>query len=170
MKKSKKYTILFVCSGNSCRSPMAAGLLQKKLFPEFGDKLKIHSAGTLGIDNNPATLDAIQVAREKGFDISQHLSKGVRLADLAEADIIFVLAENHKEFLDLHFPQFKENVFLLKYFATGSDKPQNPSIDDPIGRNLLVYRQTINEIEKELNRIMPQLTALIKNKFNDVQY
>ncbi len=163
-KNDKTYTIMFVCSGNSCRSPMAAGLLQKKLFPEFNDRIQIHSTGTLGIDDNPATLNAIKVAKEKGVDISKHLSRGVRTKDMAKSDIIFVMAEHHKEYLDMHFPKFRENVFLLKMFSTGNDKPRNTSIEDPIGGDLKIYRKTINEIDKELDRILPQLRILINYK------
>lgn len=163
-KKNKPYTILFICSGNSCRSPMAEGLLRKKFYAKYGDQVRIHSAGILGIDGNPATLPAIDAAKEKGVDISNHKSKGIKKADVAEADIIFALADNHKEYLDQHFSRYKENVFLLKTFATDSDKPKKTSIDDPIGQGLKVYRRTINEIDKELNRILPQLEKLINFK------
>lgn len=156
-----KFTILFVCSGNSCRSPMAAGLLQKKLYPEFGKTVRVHSAGTLGIYENPATLHAIRVSQEKGVDISTHRSKGVNETDIAEADIIFALAEHHKDFLDRYYPHLKDNIFLMKSFSTGADKPSNLSIEDPIGGDLKKYRKTINEIEKELERILPQLKVLI---------
>ena len=165
--KDKNYTILFVCSGNSCRSPMAAGLLQKKLFPKYGNKVKIHSAGTLGIEKNPATLNAIEVAKEKGVDISSHYSKGIKKDDVAEADIIFALADYHKEYFQQHFSKYIENVFLLKTFATGSDKPLNVSVNDPIGQSLKVYRNTISQIDKELSRILPQLELLIENKLKE---
>ena len=166
-KSEKTYTVMFVCSGNSCRSPMAAGLLQKKLYPEFNDRIRIISSGTLGIDDNPATLNAITVTKEKGVDISRHRSRGVRAKDLAKSDIIFVMAEHHKEFLDMHFPRYKENVFLLKTFSTGTEKPQNTSIEDPIGGDLKFYRKTINEIDKELDRILPQLLTLINYKLSN---
>ena len=166
-KNDKIYTIIFVCSGNSCRSPMAEGLLRKKLYPKYGDKVKVQSAGTLGIESNPATLYAIKAAEEKGVDILDHLSKGVNKANIAKADIIFALADHHKEYLDRHFAQYKENLFLLKTFATGGERSQNVSIDDPIGQSLKVYRKTINQIEKELERILPQLEILIDNKLNE---
>ena len=166
-RKNKDYTILFVCSGNSCRSPMAAGLLQKKLYPKFGSQIKVHSAGTLGIEQNPATINAIAVAKEKGVDISDHLSAGVKKTNIAEADIIFVMEKHHKEYLDRYFPKYRENVFLLKTFAAGNDKPKNVSIVDPVGQSIKVYRKIINQIEKELNRILPQLQKLIEAKLDE---
>ncbi|MBN2010373.1 low molecular weight protein arginine phosphatase [candidate division KSB1 bacterium] len=164
-KRNKNIFIInFVCSGNSCRSPMAEGLLKKMLYDKYKDKVKIHSSGTLGINNNPATLNAIAVAQEKGIDISSHRSKGLTLEQMAEADLIFALAENHFEYMLTYFPEYQENVFLLKSFATGSDRPFRLSIDDPIGQSMRVYRRVINEIEKELIRIQPFLEQLIDGK------
>ena len=97
------YTILFVCSGNSCRSPMAAGLLQKQLFSKYGNMVKVHSAGTLGIENTPATLNAINVAKEKGVDISTHRSKGIIRDHLEEADIVFSSTPNPADKNDVVF-------------------------------------------------------------------
>lgn len=166
MFKRKKpiYEILFVCSGNSCRSPMAEGLMKKRLFAKYGDAVKVHSAGTLGIDDNPATMNAIQVAKEKGVDISAHYSRGIRKTHVADADIIFAMEHHHKEFLERYFPKYRENVFLLKSFANDEANINNEAISDPIGQSLKVYRKIINEIENEINRILPQIEKLIDAK------
>ena len=168
MKKEKAnhYSVLFVCSGNSCRSPMAEGLLKKKLYPKYGDRLQISSAGTLGINGNPATLHAITAAREKGVDIANHVSKGINKKNISNADIIFVMADHHKEFLERYFPEYRENVFLLKGFNLRGRKPKNLSIMDPIGEGLTTYRRVISQIDEELERILSRLEKLIDNKLN----
>jgi len=166
-KQDNLYTVLFVCSGNSCRSPMAEGLLKKKLFTKYGRKLKVHSAGTLGINGNPATLHAITAAREKGVDISNHVSKGVNQENISSADIIFALADHHQEFLDRYFAEYKENVFLLKAFNRRGRNSRNMSIKDPIGESLTTYRRVINQIDEELERILPRLQKLIDNKLDE---
>lgn len=164
-----KFHILFVCSGNSCRSPMAEGMLRALLPAEFKEKVVVKSAGTLGLDGNRATEFAIQTAHEFGADISEHRSQGLTRELAEEADIIFVMAAGHKEYMDKYHPEVRENVFLLKLFDRDTKGAVYEDIDDPIGRGLNIYRQCGKEIHDELQRVLPRLTELIKAKFPETQ-
>ena len=161
---SDHYHILFVCSGNACRSPMAEGLLKKRLYPEYGKKVTVSSAGTLGLNGNPATPNAITVAKEKGVDISKHLSKSISEKILSEADLILVMADHHTEYINTHHPEFIDKVFLLTEFGKPDDPTAKKSIDDPIGEGLSFYRKIINQIDNEINRILPELKKQIEKK------
>ncbi|MBN1154075.1 hypothetical protein JXB12_04060 [candidate division KSB1 bacterium] len=149
---------------------MAEGLLKKKLYPKFGELVHIHSAGTLGIDGNPATLNSVKAAAEKDIDISKHISKGVRQSHIDEADIVMVMERYHKEYLDTLHPISREKVFLLKTFYKQYYDEDDIDIDDPIGRDYLFYQKTIDEIERELDRILPELEFLIQQKLKNLSY
>lgn len=166
---SQKFQILFVCSGNSCRSPMAEGLLKKRLYPEYLDKLNVISAGTLGIVNSPATPLAIKVCKEKGVDIANHRSRALTKEVLEQSDLVLVMSDYHKEFIRNNFPELIDKVFLLTEFdQSDSDNEQNfLSIPDPIGENLSFYRKVINQIDTELSRIIPRLKQDIEKKLDE---
>ena len=82
--------ILFVCSGNIVRSPLAEGYL-RKVFAEIGvEDVSVSSAGTLGIEGSPADAGAVALALERGFDIRRHRSRGIDPRELSRADLIVV--------------------------------------------------------------------------------
>jgi protein-tyrosine phosphatase len=162
--KDGKFFVLFVCSGNSCRSPMAEGLLKIKLPKALEDRVIVQSAGTLGINGSPATEYAITAAGEYGADIARHLSQGVTEELSAMADVIFVMSREHRTFFEHYMPDIRENVFLLKTFDTDPEDVQDDSIPDPVGHNLDVYMTCCETIDHELNRIRPRLIRMIEEK------
>lgn len=162
--KEDQYNILFVCSGNSCRSPMAEGLLKAKLPSDLVEKVVVQSAGTLGIEGARATAFAVEAVRELDADISGHFSQGVTGELLQKADLIFALARNHRDFLLDYFPAVSDKVFLLRTFDRDRSEPIDEDIDDPVGASRTVYQQCAELLNSELQRIMPRLLALIRAK------
>ena len=163
---SDTFNILFVCSGNSCRTPMAEGLLKSKISVRFKSAVRVQSAGTLGINGNPATDFAIMTAGKLGANISQHRSQGITEKLVKESDLIFAMASEHIDFLHKHYPEIRENVFLLKSFGRDPEAKMAEDIADPIGGPLDYYRQCGELINSELQRILPRLNQLIKEKLN----
>ncbi|MFQ5650764.1 MAG: hypothetical protein ACE5IY_12545 [bacterium] len=167
---AQTFNILFICSGNSCRSPMAEGLMKSKIPAELKDKVTVTSAGTLGIDGAPATRYAIEVAAELGADISEHRSQGMSEELARASDVIFALSVEHKDHLQKTYPEVSDNVFLLRAFRRAPEEKHPDSIDDPIGRSLAVYRECCYLINAELDRILPRLQPLIENKLTNPEY
>ena len=140
----KIYKILIICTGNSCRSPMAEGFLKSYLSPEDG--YEIRSAGISAIDGAHSTAEAIEVMLQEKINISSSRSKPLTKELAREADIILAMAQAHKLFITQNMPEFKEKVFLYKEFAGINQESQD--IQDPIGAPLDLYRKVKEEIKR----------------------
>lgn len=164
--ETPQFRVLFVCSGNSCRSPMAEGLLKAKLPKDLVGRVRIESAGTLGISGMPATDLAVKVVAKRGADISQHASQGLTEELASESDVIFALASGHLEFLHTHFPAARENAFLLRTFDLEGKRPAQTDVMDPIGGDIKVYESSAELIDNEIRRILPRLESLAREKLD----
>jgi protein-tyrosine phosphatase len=147
---------------------MAEGLLRLKLPSRLQDDVVIASAGTLGIEGMPAARNSIEIVQELGGDIAQHRSQGVTAELVEDADLILAMASEHLDYLHENFPQYRENVFLLKRFARAGneaeDDPDDDEIFDPIGSDKETYRACARMIDDELERIMPTLINFIQER------
>lgn len=150
------YRITIVCSGNTCRSPMAEGILKKALAERKAAEIEVTSGGTLGIIDSPATPSAVEVARSFGVDISRHRSQAFT-RDLAQAsDLILAMAVEHYEVaLALGAPP--EKVYMLKTFPRQTKDLYAASIRDPIGGDKEIYQRAFLEIDDALQRAVGEV-------------
>ncbi len=154
---SKPKTVLLVCTGNSCRSVMAAGLL-KVLLSGKGD-YKIMTAGVAAIKGMPPTYEAIQVMSEQDIDVSDHRSSPLSDEMIAETDLILVMETRHKENILRRNPEAKGKVHLLSEFGRieREDKLVEPNIPDPIGKSIEFYRKVLDMIKESIARVAKKL-------------
>jgi protein-tyrosine phosphatase len=150
---------LFICTGNTCRSPMAEGIFRKML----ADRLRcaeedlvdrgyvVASAGVAAAPGQPPAPEAVAILREKGVDLHGHESQPLTPRLLKQADHIFAMTRQHRDVIVHEFPEAADRVRLLSRGQT--------DISDPLGYGVEEYQQCAAEIEQHLTSLLTELTV-----------
>ncbi len=147
--------VIFVCTGNICRSPMAEGFLRHKWQETGRPDVHVSSMGTHGLDSYEPEEYAQAVCEEHGCDISSHRSRSLIGDELQKADLIFCMEPIHKKFVQTFFPWYREKVFLLG--AWPGKETRKSSIPDPMGGTYEDFQRIFGMIRNHIERILPQL-------------
>ena len=135
--------IIAVCTGNTCRSPMAEAMLKKK----YADKAEVCSRGLMA-SGLPASEESVEVMREMGYDISEHVSRRITPEEIKKADLILTMTQSHKDILLAAVPEAMGKIFTLcEYAKIGGE------ISDPYALGIEEYRQCAEKIKKAVEAI-----------------
>lgn len=144
--------VLFVCSGNTCRSVMAKGLFEKAWAEKPKSEVEIDSAGIGASPELIVPRGVKELMMEEGIDVSTHVPKALTDEMIYSSDIIFVMDNRHKEHILHRVPNTWEKVHLLKNF--GRAEQRDSEINDPIGQPLEVYRKCFQTIKESIERVV----------------
>lgn len=146
-----KRTILFVCTGNTCRSPMGEAIARDLLnqTPASGLEMKVLSAGTAASSGMGATPEAIAALRQLGVDPGTHSTRPLTRSLIAEADAIYTMTESHRAAVLSIDPSCADRVYLLD--------PDGAPVADPIGMTPDVYVQTAESMREMIRRRLEEL-------------
>ena len=150
--------IVIVCTGNSCRSVMAEGLMRQVLQRAGIETVTVESAGIFAVGGMQPTRETLRVLEEIGVDASAHRARMLLSGMIEAADLIFVMEQFQLEELVRRFPDAKDRAHLLKTYGLSSPPADlNPNIGDPIGKPLEVYEVCFADIREAVERIARSL-------------
>lgn len=148
--------IMFVCTGNVCRSPMAEGYLLKK-FRDLNkeDEYLVSSCGIYANKGENATHNAVEVMKKYGVDIEHHKATRIEDSNIEEFDLVITLTEYHKKIILENYPSLNGKIYTLKEFV---DKDlEYIDIDDPWGLDINIYRFCATEIVNYIDKLIEKI-------------
>lgn len=150
-KRKKKRTVVFVCTGNTCRSPMAQGLLEHYLEEHGVRHIEVRTAGVMTIPGLLPTPEAVQVMDGVGIDVRKHRSAPLTPEMLRKADLVLGMTPFHVQFALRMAEDARDKTFLLKEYTKSDLK--NYQITDPMGATLEVYKRVFREIKLAIEKL-----------------
>ncbi len=155
--------VLFVCTGNTCRSPMAEGLFRKAVM-DRGD-YEVSSAGVAASKGTPASSETSAILKKRAAALEDFRSRPVSDAILSEASHVFAMTQGHLHALESRFPEHADKFYLVCEFADIPKKGVAADVPDPIGMGRAAYEDVANVLEKAI----PTIIAYIDKTWKEAE-
>lgn len=149
--------IMFICTGNICRSAMADGLA-KKIIKDKNLNIEVYSAGIFATTGEHASYNSIAIMKEYDVNIALHKATAIEESNIEEMDLILCATKSHKAEIQARYNNLKDKVFTMKEYAGVDNNGTDIDIKDPWGYNLNTYRVCAAEISICVDKIIEKIS------------
>jgi protein-tyrosine phosphatase len=156
----KRFSILFVCTGNTCRSPLAEIMMRNELRRAGIKHVSVSSAGTAAADGGRASQNAKVTAEQMALSLARFRSKPLTARRVKGADLILTMGRAQQGEITGRWPEAAEKTHVISEFS-GSGRGD---IDDPMGKSGQAYRHCADVLADEIKRVLQRLRRLLKRK------
>jgi protein-tyrosine-phosphatase len=153
ISKTNIRSVLFVCTGNICRSPLAEYFFRDYVTKKGdGGRFDVGSAGVYALDGNHATYEAIEAGRQWRLDLKQHHARAIDRDMMASSDYILVMTQAHRNWLLHQYPGYENKIYLTLLFPRhlSGEPPVQTDVPDPIGESVDYYLKVLEMLEPVL--------------------
>lgn len=147
--------IMFICTGNICRSAMAHKLLEKKLKDNNIQDIEVYSCGIYAEDGDMATYNAEEAMQEYDVNMKEHRATNIRSSKIEEMDLILCATIAHKNAVQQMYPNIKGKIYTMKEYV--NPKTENLDIRDPWGYDIETYKFCASEIDTCLDKLIEKI-------------
>jgi len=148
--------IMFVCTGNTCRSAMAEGLAKKEII-EKNLNINVCSSGIFAMKGEHASYNSVAIMKEYDVDIVMHTATPIDEINIDDINLIFCATNNHKMQIIARYPNTKDRVYTMKEYAGLDNNGEDFDIKDPWGYDINRYRMCAAEISLCVDKIIEKI-------------
>jgi protein-tyrosine-phosphatase len=149
--------IMFICTGNICRSAMAEAMMKKMLEEKKKENIEVYSCGTDAENGDRSTYNAIYVMKRYDIDLTKHMATNILNSDIKNMDLILCATMSHKRTVLNYYPELEGKVYTMKEYAELDNHGKDMDISDPWGYDENIYERCAVEIENCLENIINKI-------------